>query len=45
MLKEGLDGETREVEVQQRHLGLIMIPGKHLVSVQKLGCREHDSAC
>lgn len=39
------DEETGGIEVQQRHLGLVMIPGKHLVSVQRLGCREHDSAC
>lgn len=26
-----------ESGVQQRHLGMVMIPGKHLVSVQRLG--------
>ena len=25
------------VGVQQRHLGLVMIPGKHLISVHRLG--------
>lgn len=24
----------------QRHLGLVMIPGKHLVSVERLGCYQ-----
>lgn len=33
-------GSASEVETkpggQQRHLGLVMIPGKHLISVQRL---------
>lgn len=36
--KEGdAPGRLAESGVQQRHLGLVMIPGKHLVSVQRLG--------